>query len=241
MTKNNKSFFEQLIETYHNLNKQLESSIRSANQNYREQSREQVYTEEHLQNKLNKAVSQAMQDFMTQAAALNAQARQQITITKEKLVKALTLKEKPMDYAVRISNALAFLRIEGQEITDETASQILRDFLGDAEIMQRFRSVIERQKGDKLTDAYGRTTFPLTFGQLERYEMLLEAVAELERTAAQLFVHKKAETEVDHRNGVKLFIPVDGYSQQVGELNILQQAETVQTMAEEVTGTANKE
>ncbi|MFQ9555943.1 MAG: hypothetical protein ACLR1P_08315 [Oscillospiraceae bacterium] len=38
---------------------------------------------------------------------------------------------------MRISNALQFIQLEGAAISDETAAQILRDFTGDMEIMQR--------------------------------------------------------------------------------------------------------
>ena len=240
MEKSIKTFMEQLIAAYHELNNQLEGSVRSANQNYRDQSLEQVYTDEYLQNNLQQTIAQAMTDFLSQAAELNTQVVQRIAATKEMLIDALAAKSKPTDYAVRISNALAFLQIEGAEITDATAAQILKDFLGDVEIMHRFRSIIERAKGEKLTDAYGKTTFPLTFGQLERYEILMGAVAELENMAEHIFIRKKAETDVEHlRNGVKLYVPMDSYSQQVGELSIVEQAGTVEAMAAELTGAAN--
>lgn len=240
MEKNTKKFLEQLIAAYHELNAQLEGNIRSANQKYREQSQEQVFTDEYLQNNLNHTIAQAMTEFLSQAAVLNTQAKQHIAAAKEKQSASLVMVDKLPDYAIRVSNALAFLQIEGPEITDATAAQILKDFLGDVEIMQRFRSVIERQKGEKLSDAYGKTTFPLTFGQLEKCEMLLDAMAELENMAEHLFIRKKTETEVEHfKNGVKLYVPMDGYSQQVGELSILEQAGTVEAMAAELTGAKN--
>ena len=58
-------------------------------------------------------------------------------------------------YAIGISEA----------ISDETAAQILRDFTGDMEIMQRFRSVLEKQiapSGRQIADQRGNTTFPQT-------------------------------------------------------------------------------
>lgn len=237
---NIKKYLEEIISEYHDLNTRLEEGVRAANQGYQAKSLEKTYTPEYLQNSLYKAVNQAMEEHLTNAAELNRKVRQHITATREKLSADLAVKNKPDDYSVRINNALAFLQIEGPEITDATAAQILKDFLGDVEIMQRFRSVIERQKGDKLSDAYGKTTFPLTFGQLEKCEMLMDAVAELENMAEHLFIRKKAETEVEHfKNGVKLYVPMDGYSQQVGELSILEQAGTVETMAAELTGAKN--
>lgn len=240
MEKNIKGFLAQLIAAYHELNTQLEENIRTANQKYRDQSREQVYTDEYLQTSLNQTIAQAMKDFLAQATELNAQAKQRIAAVKENHVGFLTKVDKSPDYAVRISNALAFLQVEGPEVTDETSAQILKDFLGDVETMQLFRRVVERQKGEKLTDAYGKTTFPLTFGQLEKQELFMVAMAELEDMADHIFLRQKTETEVEHlRNGVKLYVPMDGYSQQVGELSILEQAGTVEAMAAELTGAKN--
>ena len=134
MEKNTKQFLAQLIAAYHELNAQLEGNIRSANQKFRDQSQEQVYTDEYLQNNLNQTIAQAMTDFLSQAAALNSQAKQHIAAAKEKQAAALAMVDKSPDYAIRVSNALAFLQLEGSEITDATAAQILKDFLGDVEI-----------------------------------------------------------------------------------------------------------
>lgn len=240
MVKNTKTFLEQLIAAYHELNNHLEESIRAANRQYKEKSSEQVYTEEYLKKNLKQAIDKATADFQAKAADLNTQAKQRITAIKEKLVAHLMTAEKAPDYAVRVGNALSFLQLEGPEITDATAAQILKDFLRDIEIMQRFRSVIERQKGETLTDAYGNTTFPLTFGHLEKCETLFECLADLEKLVDPLFIRKKAETEVEHfSGGLKLSVPMDSYSQQVGELSVVEQAGQVETMAAELTGAAN--
>lgn len=162
---NIKKYLEKIISEYHDLNTRLEEGVRSANQDYVTKSLEKIYAPEHLQNRLYKAVNQAMEEHLTNAAELNRKLRQHITATREKLSEDLAVKNKPDDYSVRVANALAFLQIEGAEITDATAAHILTDFLGDVEIMQRFYRVIEHQIGsDKMTDAYGATTFPLTFG-----------------------------------------------------------------------------
>lgn len=230
-----KAYLEQLINTYHELNKELETAYRTANKQFKDGSASKVYTDEYLQQILRSGTEQASSSFATQAAALNDKAKRYIAELKKKIVPALSEIEKPADYAVRVNNALQFVQVEGAEIDDATAFQILHDFINDIETMQRFRSAIEHQKGEKLSDAYGRTTFPLTFGRLEKCEQLLEAFAELEATADRLFIRKKAETETEYTpSGVKLSVPMDGYSQLISEKNAAEQAETLEKMVGEL-------
>ena len=107
-------------------------------------------------------------------------------------------------YAIGISEA----------ISDETAAQILRDFTGDMEIMQRFRSVLEKQiapSDRQIADQYGNTTFPQTFGQLFKYEKFRDALAELQEMADTLFIRKLSQTETEYLHGATLSVPTDGY------------------------------
>lgn len=109
-------------------------------------------------------------------------------------------------YAIGISEA----------ISDETAAQILRDFTGDMEIMQRFRSVLEKQiapSGRQIADQRGNTTFPQTFGQLFKYEKFRDALAELQEMADTLFIRKLSQTETEYLHGATLSVPTDGYMQ----------------------------
>lgn len=230
-----KAYLEQLMKEYHELNKELETAYRTANKQYKDDSASGVYTAEHLRRSLDLTLGAATEKFYKSSEQLNAKAKSYISELKKKIVPALSEIENPADYAVRVNNALQFLQIEGAEIDDATAFQILHDFERDIETMQRFRSVIEHQKGEKLSDAYGRTTFPLTFGRLEKCEQLLEAFAELEATADRLFIRKKAETETEYTpSGVKLSVPMDGYSQLIGETNAAEQAETLEKMVGEL-------
>lgn len=230
-----KAYLEQLIGEYHKLNKQLDEAVRNANKQYTDGLTNKVYTAEHLLQKLNNDREQANISFTAQAEALNGRATAYIAELKKKIVPALSESEKPVDYAIRVNNALQFLQIEGTEIDDATAFHILHDFTNDIETMQRFRRVIEHQKGEKLSDAYGRTTFPLTFGQLEKCERFVEAFEELETTASRLFISKKSETETEYTSsGVKLSVPMDSYTQLISEKNATEQAGTLETMMSEL-------
>ncbi len=235
-----KAYLEQLISEYHEQNKQLETGYRTANNQYKDDSASGIYTTEHLQKNLDSMRKAALNEFYKNSELLNVKAKNYISELKNMILPALSDIEKPSDYAVRVNNALQFIQLEGEKVDDATASQILRDFLNDIEIMQRFRSVIEHQKGKKLSDAYGRTTFPLTFGQLQRCEQFFEAFAELEATTDHLFIYKKAETETEYAsNGVKLVVPMDSYSQLISEKNAVEQAETLEKMVSELFPTTN--
>lgn len=230
-----KAYLEQLINEYHELNKQLDEAYRTANKEYKDGFASKVYTDEYLQKQLCSRTDKASDNFKAKAEALNGKAKRYIAELKSKIIPALSEAEKPTDYAIRINNALQFIQLEGAEIDDTTAFQILHEFINDVETMQRFRSVIEHQKGEKLSDAYGRTTFPLTFKRLENCESFLEAFAELEATTDRLFIGKKSETETEYTpSGVKLFVPMDGYTQLISEKNAAEQAETLEAMASEL-------
>lgn len=230
-----KKYLQQLTEEYHELNKRLEESFKTAHKKYKNDIESREYTDEYLKRTLDLSLGDAMDKFYKSSEQLNAKAKSYISELKKKIVPALSGFDKPADYAVRVNNALQFVQVEGAEIDDATAFQILHDFVNDIPTMQRFRSVIEHQKGEKLSDAYGRTTFPLTFGRLERCEKLLEAFADLESTANVLFVCKKQETEPEYMtNGVKLSIPMDCYKQLISEKNAIEQAETLEKMVGEL-------
>ena len=238
MSNNIKGYLEDLISEYRSQAAQLEESVRAANQKYKKRLREQdLYTPKFMETERSRAVDQAAAAHKNKAAELNTRAKTHISSAKERLLSAITAVDKSGDYAVRVNNALQFVRIEGAAITDETAAQILSDFLGDVETMQRFRSVISHQKGEQLTDAYGKTTFPLTFGRLEKIEMFMGAFADLEATAEQLFIRKMSRTEEEHMpTGLTLYVPMDGLSQLMAERVIIDQANTVDVMADELTG-----
>ncbi len=230
-----KKALEHLIEEYHSYNKELEESTRTANQKYKQGFSENVYTDEYLLKALSEATEKASSCFYGEAEALNAKARQHIAAMKAKLIPALNEGERSSDYAVKVNNALQFIQLEGAEIDDSTAANILKEFLSDIDTMQRFRSVIEHQKGEKLSDAYGNTTFPLTFGRLTKCERFIEALEELEGTAEKLFIRGKAETETEYlKNGKKLSVPMDSYMQLMSEKNIIEQAEKAEAMTAEL-------
>lgn len=234
---NIKAQLEQLIGEYHASQQSLADGVRALNQKYKEDVQANTYTPEHLREVYEENKAALLAAAAEKAKVLNASARGAVEHLSGKAVPALSTSEKPADYAVRISNALQFIQLEGAAISDETAAQILRDFTGDMEIMQRFRSVLEKQiapSDRQIADQYGNTTFPQTFGQLFKYEKFCDALAELQEMADTLFIRKLSQTETEYLHGATLSVPTDGYMQLVTERNIIEQAETVENMISEL-------
>jgi hypothetical protein len=237
---NIKEQLAQLISKYNASQQSLADNVRALNQKYKEDVQAKTYTPEHLREVYEENKAALLAVAAEKAKVLNASARGAVEHLSGKAVPALSTSEKPADYAVRISNALQFIQLEGAAISDETAAQILRDFTGDMEIMQRFRSVLEKQiapSDRQIADQYGNTTFPHTFGQLFKYEKFRDALAELQEMADTLFIRKLSQTETEYLHGATLSVPTDGYMQLVTERNIIEQAETVENMISELFAT----
>ena len=227
----------QLISKYNASQQGLADNVRALNQKYKEDVQANTYTPEHLRTVYEENKAALRSAAAEKAKALNASARGAVEQLSNETLLALNASEKPADYAVRISNALQFIQLEGADISDETAAQILRDFIGDMEIMHRFRSVLVKQIAPserQIADQYGSTTFPLTFGQLFKCEKLLDALAELQEMADMLFIRKLSQTETEYLHGATLSVPTDGYMQLVTERNIIEQADTVERMLSEL-------
>ena len=155
---NIKEQLAQLISKYNASQQSLADSARALNQKYKEDVQANTYTPEHLREVYEENKAALLAAAAEKAKVLNASARGVVEHLSGKAVPALSASEKPADYAVRISNALQFIQLEGAAISDETAAQILRDFTGDMEIMQRFRSVLEKQiapSDRQIADQYG--------------------------------------------------------------------------------------
>ena len=225
------SLLKQVMKEYHELNTQLENGVRALNEQYKVNLKSGRYTDDYVQELLSSGLKAKNDEFQKRAENLNQKAVSYIATLKKKILNAFTPISVPSDYAVKVNNALQFLKLEGAEITDEIAFEITKDFVNDIDTMRHFRRVIEHQKGEKLTNAYGNTTFPLTFGRLTNCEHFIKTYSELEELVKQMFIRKKSETETEYlSNGAKLSVPMDGYTQLVSEQRAIEQAKAVEMM-----------
>lgn len=143
-------------------------------------------------------------------------------------------KEKSTDYAIKVSNALKYLEIEGNELSDETAFQILKDFVDDYEQMKLFEQVIKRNlKTNMLIDEYGKHIFPKTFGNYNEVKMLLNTFGEMETIANVLFLKNRPYSEMYIFDNARIKLPLlslPGYTEQTNDEEIIKLAEIIDVM-----------
>ena len=153
-------------------------------------------------------------------------------------------KEKSVDYTVRVSNALKYLEIEGEELKDETAFEILKDFVDDYEQMKLFKQVIKRQLHRDLENAEGKNIFPNTFGNFSKIERLLNTFDEMELIANVLFLKSHPHSEMYIFDNAMIQLPLlslPGYEELTNEDEILKLAEIIDITVNELNSiTKNK-
>ena len=97
--------------------------------------------------------------------------------------------EKPADYQLQISNALKFIELAGEKLTDDQAYDILKPFLEDYQTMGLFKPVVEGLAKKGGLDAWNQ--FNKTFGKTEKFMLILNAFKDAEETSDQLFNFKE--------------------------------------------------
>lgn len=139
---------------------------------------------------------------------------------------------KPLDYQQQISNALTFLSLEGDSLTDMTAHAILKPFFNDWEQMHLFERAVLQQM--HLENEYmTRSVFPAALGAvLNTADTYTALFGEAEILAEQLFVRKK-----EHQKSCSIGeFPVyggyglDGYAEIAAEDRIIELAGLIETL-----------
>lgn len=145
-------------------------------------------------------------------------------------------KEKSPDYALKVSNALKYLEIEGKKLTDETAFNILKDFIDDYDQMKLFKQVIKRQLNiETFTEVDGTAKFPQTFSKFNKIQILLNTFDEMEKISNTLFlIYKDAYQFVLFYNARIEFPALNSYTYQelANEDNIIELAEIIDNFVE---------
>lgn len=217
-TQKNISFInlvENLIAEYRTISTEHENAVRGINQQHKDRLTENNYTAAFLDKLYSDAVTKENEAFDKKRKPLNEQLRNGIAELKTILLSALNKPGSNPDYAFRISNA------------------IKEDFKNDMETMKRFRRMVELQIGaeNPIIDAYGKTTFPLSFGSLAKYEVFEDELETLEEMAAGLFVSRMYETDVEiAADGKRLSVPMDSLGELMTEQNIKSVANNCQDM-----------
>lgn len=122
--------------------------------------------------------------------------------------KALTVTSGSADYSSRVNLALAFLREEGRDISDEICFDLIGEFKRDLQSMGRFHRIVERMIDDpsrlyaptsvcytdaetKRTVEFKPTGFPKTFQYMTHANTVLDAIDDLLELTEFLFTRAK--------------------------------------------------
>lgn len=229
-----KKKIQEIIDAFHANSQVHEAEIQKVIEPFKLPENTKRYTPDGLKLTINEGIAAVIDAWKKIDVVYNQKLKAIIADAKGQLlpmvVKPVT---KPADYATRVSNALQFIQIEGDEITDEAAFNILKDFIDDYHQMKLFKQVIGKKV--ELEDAMGHSTFPLTFGKLNKVEITLNTFNEVEAIANSLFIHAKEQgQEVLRVNGVGYSLPMDSYEQLEGETAILDFAEIIDSIAEKM-------
>lgn len=139
---------------------------------------------------------------------------------------------KPADYQQQISNALAFLSLEGDSLTDMTAHAILKPFFNDWEQMHLFeRAVLQQMRLDN--EYLTRSAFPAALGAvLKKADTYTALFGEAEMLAEQLFVRKKEHKSACAIGEFSVYggYGLDCYEEVAAEDRIVELAELIETL-----------
>ena len=138
---------------------------------------DKVYSDSHKQQRIKELQQQAEQNDFT----FNKQLIE--IIAEEKKVIIGEPKHKPADYQVQISNALKFIELAGNKLSDEQAYEILKPFQGDYETMNLFQSAI----GGLIGNGGVFNTFDKTFEKTNDFLMLINNFNAVEQTVNNIF------------------------------------------------------
>ena len=191
---------DKVITAYVKNNVDSEREIRNIIQGYcANPSRFEKYAPEYKIDEFKKAIEKETKPIMENVDETNQLFNQKVkALVAEEKEKVLPKpKEKSVDYAIRISNALKYLEIEGNQLTDETAFEILKDFMDDYEQMKLFKQVIKRQIYNpfEFEDEEGKCNFPRTFGNYNKIQMLVNTFNEMEAIANVIFLKGTKKSE----------------------------------------------
>ncbi|WFD09955.1 hypothetical protein [Tepidibacter hydrothermalis] len=222
-----------IIDAYHANSEQMKKEIKRIVEEWgkqvntyamdyiQEQIRNEVAAVKSSNAKINKVYNQKLKVILDKAK-------------KQVLPELFNKASKPSDYATKVNNALQFLMIEAEQITDDKAYMILKDFIDDYNQMKLFKNVIGKRVD--LIDPNGNSTYPKTFGKLNKVEMVMNTFDEMESIANMLFIYPREDGQTFIMNGQSYSVPIDSYEQMADEDNIIGFAQIIEEYAKTIPG-----
>lgn len=170
------------------------AAMNKALEPYKSPALQQRYTQKGLHQAILEDMTAVKTEWLRTDKVFNQLLNNQIQEAKKKLI--VPEPKKDADYSLKISNALRFLELEGNNLTDEIAYSILKDFTEDLHQMQLFERVVMRLLKDgyeEVSPLEMHRNFPKTFGKLHKNQFILNTFNEMEALAENLFIRPKVE------------------------------------------------
>lgn len=198
---------------------------------YREDLADGVYSPDEAKRRLNDARKSANADFDAKRAEINGDLVNAVKRLYSHVVDTVAPK-RAADHATRVSVALQLLSLEGKDLTDKVAADILKEFIAgrDFDAMETFYRVIDKQVGPSknalvpetaggtiLTKPNGAPAWPETFGDLFIYRRLMSGLDDLLSLTGNMYVHPRKEGFDNILAGERDIVPLDGYNESFAE------------------------
>lgn len=222
------------IESYKTSEEEYLESLRQALEKYKSAALRQRFTQDGLKAAIQEDMKLVLDEWYKADQVLNQLLKIRIQKGKDQLITPTA--KKSMDYSIQISNALRFVELEGESITDEILYSILKEFVDDLHQMQLFERVVKKQlKGsrpDEVSSQEIERYFSKTFGKLHQFQFIMNTFNEIEALGENLFIHDKVMSEELIIGLHRYLLPISGYTQRAHETLIVKLAEVIDRAAD---------
>ena len=246
MKLNLETTIKAIIESYKE-NKLLQAdAIKAVLEPFKIPSYANKFSPEGLKQEIKEDMDKILSNWKKYDIALNQKVKEAIAGARSDLMKALNVEnnKQPEDYAVRISNAREFIKMEldgkdmvtdsykDMEDLDSVLFMILKDFVNDYGTMKLFSRMIQK-KLMAHNMWKGVSNLPKTFGKMMKLDEIMSVLSQLDESAEMLFLYARIHSnEVIRINGNAYGVPIDGYGENVNEQNIVQCAAVLDGFAD---------
>ena len=135
-----KKKIQQIIDSYNTAKRDIVEKIE-------QWKNDTIYSDEYK----NEKIKELEADAASYDALFNNKVKEVIAEEKKAIIGEP--ESKPADYQVQISNALKFIELAGDKLTDEQAFELVKPFLGDHQTMKYFYAALSRMNGLYVTSS----------------------------------------------------------------------------------------
>ena len=185
--------------------------------------KQEIMKKDALLSQINEQINAFDEHYNSQAVNQNNLLQVVIEKEKEKQFPSNPSKQKDED-GMQVADAIKFLELEGEDLTDDIAYSILKHFEHDYDQMKLFKRMIGRLTD--LEDISGNTKFPKTLGTFNQKEYMINTFEMIEQFAEKLFLHPISK---DQGRGQVIYsntfhLPGRNYEQRMSEKKVIELA-----------------